>query len=221
MEAVAETTTRHGQTTHRCSECYALLVEKDRGYGSTALACPTHGFDRQILTLPKWVDDEIIRRPELAHRYIRKVTGVASDAMDENPPEQPTRGDYTPEDFQRDTDLSHLPNYGDKEQDVDGLAAEIRAALEPSEGDKEDLISLVKRREREAVVRALNDASQAIGREGDRRDAANKHAQPRLIGVAKGLFMGSEIAEYMAWEQHDPALRKRIPPNDPRDDKVS
>lgn len=38
---------------YRCSECRRELYKADRGYGSTALACPVHGFDRQIITEPK------------------------------------------------------------------------------------------------------------------------------------------------------------------------
>ena len=36
-------------TTKRCSRCDAKLYVADRGFGSTAWACPKHGFDRQIV----------------------------------------------------------------------------------------------------------------------------------------------------------------------------
>lgn len=38
--------------TRKLCSCRAELFEKYRGYGSTAWACPEHGFDRQIITVP-------------------------------------------------------------------------------------------------------------------------------------------------------------------------
>lgn len=58
---------------HRCSECFKELYEADRGYGSTALACEIHGFDRQIITVPKWLEDAIRWHPTDALRYITFV----------------------------------------------------------------------------------------------------------------------------------------------------
>lgn len=58
---------------HRCSECFKELFEADRGYGSTALACEIHGFDRQIITVPKWLEDAIRWHPTDALRYVAFV----------------------------------------------------------------------------------------------------------------------------------------------------
>lgn len=58
---------------HRCSECFQELFEADRGYGSTALACPTHDFNRQIITVPKWLEDEVRWHPTVALRYVAFV----------------------------------------------------------------------------------------------------------------------------------------------------
>lgn len=64
---------------HRCSECFAELYEADRGYGSTALACQNHGFDRQIVTVPKWVEDAVRWHPTMALRYVAFVVDNMSD----------------------------------------------------------------------------------------------------------------------------------------------
>lgn len=58
------------ETVKRCSECFAELFVADRGYGSTALACPTHDFNRQILEVPAWIESEAKARPDLTRRYV-------------------------------------------------------------------------------------------------------------------------------------------------------
>lgn len=55
---------------HRCSECFAELYDAERGYGSTALACPEHGFDRQIVTVPAWVEGAAKDHPAITRRYV-------------------------------------------------------------------------------------------------------------------------------------------------------
>lgn len=55
---------------YRCSNCYEELYPADNGYGSTRLACPNHGWSRQILTIPLDVEEEIKRHPKWARGYV-------------------------------------------------------------------------------------------------------------------------------------------------------
>lgn len=68
---------------NRCDRCFAELYETERAPGSTSLACPNHGYDRIILTIPVDLEEWAARRPEVAGRYAlwlmngRPVQGLA------------------------------------------------------------------------------------------------------------------------------------------------
>ena len=54
----------------RCSNCFHELFEADRGFGSTALACPNHNFERMILEIPVYLEEYARRNPDLARDYL-------------------------------------------------------------------------------------------------------------------------------------------------------
>lgn len=59
------------KTVERCDRCFAKLYLAERGNGSTSMACPNHGFQRMILTIPLDIEHYASLHPETVAAYAK------------------------------------------------------------------------------------------------------------------------------------------------------